>query len=343
MAFFHRINWKDDGEFLIRIASLLDKGFSLESAISYLSITTPKHSERYRQIIASLAVGNSFSYALRQSEFPEFICSQLHYASNHGFFIQTIQETGIHMKRKAEEKNALMKTFQYPLVLFSTVIVVFFLLRIFLLPKFELLFSQLASNGSLGTNFTYFLLEKMPIILGAILLTLFLFVGFIIRKQNKKSAYERAYFYCRVPYIKQFVKIHYSQYFSREIGYLLKSGLSISHVMQFFARDDSPAFFRSVAKHIIPSLEAGLSLTNALETMPIFEKELYYIAIHGEKNGNLAEEFLFYYNLCHQKVLQKTEKLFSFIQPIVFIIIGVLIISIYLSILYPMFSMVNQI
>ncbi|EKY4027711.1 type II secretion system F family protein, partial [Listeria innocua] len=58
---------------------------------------------------------------------------------------------------------------------------------------------------------------------------------------------------------------------------------------------------------------------------------------------NLAEEFLFYYNLCHQKVLQKTEKLFSFIQPIVFIIIGVLIISIYLSILYPMFSMVNQI
>ncbi|EAD4645763.1 TPA: type II secretion system F family protein, partial [Listeria monocytogenes] len=55
------------------------------------------------------------------------------------------------------------------------------------------------------------------------------------------------------------------------------------------------------------------------------------------------EEFLFYYNLCHQKSLQKTEKLFSFIQPIVFIVIGILIVSIYLSILYPMFSMVNQI
>ncbi|EAC4401343.1 type II secretion system F family protein, partial [Listeria monocytogenes] len=38
-----------------------------------------------------------------------------------------------------------------------------------------------------------------------------------------------------------------------------------------------------------------------------------------------------------------TEKLFSFIQPIVFIVIGILIVSIYLSILYPMFSMVNQI
>ncbi|MBC2249416.1 competence type IV pilus assembly protein ComGB [Listeria cossartiae subsp. cayugensis] len=343
MAFFQRINWKDDGEFLIRIASLLEKGFSLDASISYLSITSPKYSKRYEQIIRSLALGNSFSFALSQNGFPEFICSQLHYASSHGYFTQTIHETGIHMKRKSEEKSALMKTFQYPLVLFSTVIVVFFLLRIFLLPKFELLFSQLSSNGSLGTTFTYFLLEKVPILLGLFLLSLFLLVSLIIRKQNQKNAYDRAYFYCRIPYIRQFLRIHYSQSFSRELGYLLKSGLSITHIMQLFAQEESPAFFQAIAQRILPTLEQGLSLTKALEKMPIFEKELYYIAIHGEKNGNLAEEFLFYYNLCHQKSLQKTEKLFSFIQPIVFIIIGILIVSIYLSILYPMFSMVNQI
>lgn len=343
MAFFQRVNWKDDGDFLVRIASLLNKGFSLEASISYLGITSPKKHDRYENIIASLALGNSFAYSLQQNGFPEFICSQLHYASNHGYFAQTIHETGIHMTKKAEEKNALKKTFQYPLVLFSTVIIVFFLLRIFLLPKFELLFSQLSSNGSLGTNFTYFLLEKVPILLGIFLLSLFLFISILIKKQNKKAAYDRAYFYCRVPFIKQFSRIHYSQNFSREIGYLLKSGLSISHIMQLFASKDSPAFFQSIAKQILPMLEQGLPLTKALEKMPIFEKELYYIAIHGEKNGNLAEEFLFYYQLCHQKALQKTEKLFSFIQPIVFMIIGVLIISIYLSILYPMFSMVNQI
>ncbi|NHX33571.1 type II secretion system F family protein, partial [Escherichia coli] len=97
-----------------------------------------KYCKRYERIITSLANGNSFSYALSKNGFPDFICSQLHYASSHGYFLQTIHETGVHMKRKAEEKNALMKTFQYPLVLFSTVILVFFLLRIFLLPKFEL-------------------------------------------------------------------------------------------------------------------------------------------------------------------------------------------------------------
>lgn len=66
-----------------------------------------------------------------------------------------------------------MKTFQYPLVLFSTVILVFFLLRIFLLPKFELLFTQLSTNGTVGTKFTYFLLEKIPVLLGIFYLAFF--------------------------------------------------------------------------------------------------------------------------------------------------------------------------
>ncbi len=47
MAFFQRTNWKDDGEFLIRVASLLEKGFSLDATISYLSITSPKYCKRY--------------------------------------------------------------------------------------------------------------------------------------------------------------------------------------------------------------------------------------------------------------------------------------------------------
>ncbi|MBC6295705.1 type II secretion system F family protein [Listeria sp. FSL L7-1517] len=343
MAFFKRINWKDDGEFLVRVANLLDKGFSLDAAIRFLSITSTKHQERYKKIISSLASGNSFANSLQQNDFPEFICSQLHYAQSHGFFIQTIQETGVHMKRKAEEQTALKKAFQYPLVLISTVIIVFFLLRIFLLPKFDLLFSQLSNSDSLGSNFTYFLLEQVPIILGGFMLLLFISISFLIKKQNQKNAYQRAYFYCRIPYIRQFSQIHYSQIFSREMGYLLKSGLSISHIMQLFGSESSSPFFQALAKQILPSLEAGLPLTKALEQMPIFEKELYYIVIHGEKNGNLAEELLFYYHLCHQKALIKTEKIFTFIQPVVFIIIGILIISIYLSILYPMFSMVNQI
>lgn len=69
MVFFQRTNWKEDGEFLIRVASLLEKGFSLDATISYLSITSPKYRKRYEQIITSLANGNSFSMLFQKTDF----------------------------------------------------------------------------------------------------------------------------------------------------------------------------------------------------------------------------------------------------------------------------------
>ncbi|MBC6127199.1 type II secretion system F family protein [Listeria booriae] len=343
MDFFLRNNWRTDGEFLVRLADLLSKGFTMEEAISFLSITTPKDADRNAKILHVLQIGSPFSEALLQAKFPSFVCTQLHYASRHGFFNETVQETGNHLTRKAEQQKALRKIFQYPLILFMTVIVVFFLLRIFLLPKFDTLFKQLSHGDSQTTNFTYFILEKLPLIFLGFLGLVFVLCTFFLTKQRNKNSYERAHLYCQIPIIKRFMRLHYSQLFARECGYLLKSGLSINDMVKVFALSDSPPLFQYISKLIGKSFSEGKAFTNALTQFTIFESEMIYIIKHGEKNGQLAEELLFYYTLCHQKSEEKIEKIFSFIQPAVFMIIGVLIVSIYLSILFPMFSMVNSI
>ncbi|EUJ51180.1 competence type IV pilus assembly protein ComGB [Paenilisteria rocourtiae] len=343
MAFSLRNNWRADGEFLIRLADLLSKGFTMEEAISFLSITAPKDALRNEKIIEVLSSGAPFSEALSQANFPSFVCTQLHYASKHGYFSETVQETGDHLIRKAEQQKALRKVFQYPLILFMTVIVVFFLLRIFLLPKFDTLFSQLKHGENQTTNFTYFILEKLPLIFLAFLGFVFIICTFFLTKQRKKNSYERAQLYCALPVLKKFMRLHYSQLFARECGYLLKSGLSINDMVQVFALPDSPSLFKHISEFVEKAFSDGTLFTKSLATFTIFEPEMIYIVQHGEKNGQLAEELLFYYKLCHQKSEEKIEKIFSFIQPAVFMIIGILIVSIYLSILFPMFSMVNSI
>ncbi|MBC6308096.1 type II secretion system F family protein [Listeria sp. FSL L7-1582] len=343
MAFSLRNNWRADGEFLIRLADLLNKGFTMEEAISFLSITTPKDTPRNIKMIETLSSGAPFSEALLQANFPSFVCTQLHYASKHGYFNETVQETGDHLMRKAEQQKALRKIFQYPLILFMTVIVVFFLLRIFLLPKFDMLFTQLTHGENKTTNFTYFILEKLPLLFLAFLGILFMLCTIFLTKQRKKNSYERAELYCRIPILKKFMRLHYSQLFARECGYLLKSGLSINDMVQVFALQDSPPLFKHISTSIEKAFSEGTLFTKSLASFAIFESELIYIIQHGEKNGQLAEELLFYYKLCHQKSEEKIEKIFSFIQPAVFMVIGILIVSIYLSILFPMFSMVNSI
>ncbi len=343
MAFLNQTDWNKDGDFLIRLSELLGKGFPIDTAIAYLAITSKKEKRRYHIMLETLNTGANFSTALQKADFPSFISAPVLYANEHGYFNETLLECGKLLKRKAEQQKSLKKTFQYPAVLFSTVIIVFFLLRIFLLPKFDLLFRQIANGKNTSSQFSYFLLQQLPIILFGVMLGCFCLFLFILRRSKRKDALRRAFFFNKIPIVSSFTRIHYSQLFARECGYLLKSGLSIQQTFQLFSEKESTSFFMNIGEKFTASLEKGTSFTDATKSIGIFEKELVYIIKHGEKNGTLPDELLFYYDFCHSKTLEKTEKLFGYIQPAVFLIIGILIISIYLSILYPMFSVVNQI
>ncbi|EUJ31771.1 hypothetical protein MFLO_08167 [Listeria floridensis FSL S10-1187] len=95
----------DDGDFLIRLAELLDQGFSIEVAISYLSITSPKERLRYKQILTSLEQGNTFYTAIKQANFPEFISAPIFYAAEHGYFTKTLHECGTLLKKKSRTRK----------------------------------------------------------------------------------------------------------------------------------------------------------------------------------------------------------------------------------------------
>ncbi|MHC5252442.1 competence type IV pilus assembly protein ComGB [Listeria kieliensis] len=343
MAFFNQRQLEQDGDFLTRLATLLKQGFSIETAISYLAIANPKLAKRYLTVLNLLQEGYSFQEALQQATFPEFIFAPIYYAAEHGFFTKTLAECGELLKKRAEQEKTLKKTFQYPLILFATVIVVFFLLRVFLLPKFDLLFSQISDHKNLSTTFIFFLLKQLPLILFFLVAAIFLFILFIMRKSKRQNAFDRAKAFVRIPIFSSFIRIHYSQLFARECGYLLKSGLSVQKMLILFSSPSSPAFFQEIGKRLAKNIEKGLPFAASVSQLKLFETELVSIIQHGEQNATIADEMLFYYELCYQKSMAKTEKLFGYIQPLAFLVIGILIISIYLSILFPMFSMVDQI
>lgn len=343
MAFFNQRQLEQDGDFLARLATLLEQGFSIETAISYLTISSPKQAKRYSTVLHHLQEGNSFQEALKQAGFPNFIFAPIYYAAEHGYFTKTLAECGKLLRKRAEQEKTLKKTFQYPLILFVTVIVVFFLLRVFLLPKFDLLFSQISDQKNLSTTFVFFLLKQLPLILFSLVMLIFLTALFIMRRSKRQTAFERAKAFARIPIFSSFIRIHYSQLFARECGYLLKSGLSVQKTLTLFVSPDAPSFFQEIGKRLVTSIEKGLPFATSVSKLKLFESELIAIIQHGEQNATIADELLFYYELCYQKSIAKTEKLFGYIQPFAFLVIGILIISIYLSILFPMFNMVDQI
>lgn len=342
MATFRKISWKIGGDFLIRIAKLLEQGLSLEMAISFLSITLPKEKNRFHFIISELRSGSEFALSLKKAAFPDFICAQIFYANRHGYFITTLRETGQHMQRKHEENKKLKKTFQYPFILCITLAIIFILLRLFLLPKFDLLFKQLQQSNNEKQTFLFILLEKFPVVLGMIGLIIIAAISIFLIRQKNKTYLAKINTFVQIPVVKNFIKAQHSQIFAREIGYLSKCGLSIQDILQVFTEKHSPPFLLEISHSLKQQLDSGIPLHQICKNYLFFEKELIYIIHHGENNGKLAEELLFYYKDSQTTNIQRLERLFSYIQPIVFLIIGTSIVITYLAILFPMFRLMDQ-
>ncbi|WP_163652776.1 competence type IV pilus assembly protein ComGB [Listeria sp. PSOL-1] len=340
MVFLQKKDWNKDGDFLIRLADLLEKGFPIETAVVYLSITAKQHQKRYLKLNHYLNQGDSLADALHGIAFPLFITAPISYTGEHGYFNHTLKDCGQLLKKRALQQKHLQKTIRYPAFLMFTMIIVLFLLKIFLLPKFNLLFHQLNANNN-RTNF--FILEQLPIILFTILIITSILIFIFTRKIAKLTPLEQYNYLKRIPVARSMFRIHYSQLLARECGYLLKSGLSIQNIIQIFQRDKAPLLFKEIAQKIQSSLESGLSFSASLKKLPLFEQELTKIIAHGEQNGTLTEELIDYYESSHTRLLEKTERIFAWIQPIAFLIIGILVIATYLSILLPMFSMIEQI
>ncbi|WP_099220971.1 competence type IV pilus assembly protein ComGB [Listeria costaricensis] len=343
MAILKRNHWKEDSEFLIRLAELLEKGFPLETAINYLSITAKHNKKRYLRITDYLNQGIAFSEALEKCDFPNFCIAPIYFSTEHGYFSETIRDVGLLTEQKFTQQKALVKTIQYPAILLTTVLLVFILLRLFLMPKFELLFSQLSQSESNTNQLSSFLFDRLPIILLSMLLFFGLLTVFLHHKFQKYPLRKQYALISRIPFARYFFQIHYSQLFARECGYLLQSGLSIQKIFQLFHSSNTAGFFQEISHDLSQQLALGKSFSESLATLPYLEKEFIQVVKHGERNGTLANELIFYYQQCQTRLMERITQILSWIQPCVFLFIGVFIISIYLSILLPMFSMVDKI
>lgn len=65
------------------------------------------------------------------------------------------------------------------------------------------------------------------------------------------------------------------------------------------------------------------------------------ILLEGEVTGKLGKELQIYGSRVWQQLMRKIEKVIQWIQPLVFIIVALLIISIYAAILLPMYDAIG--
>lgn len=332
----------EKGLFLKRIGMLLEEGYSIKEALEFLAkIEKGIPYEWTQKIQTGLLTGSSFHKELERVGFSDKVCAQIYLASQYGNYGQTIRQCGEQLLEKNDKQSKLKNLASYPILLLSFLVGMLFVMRVLIFPHMESLLTSVGSSEDVYKNGVVAFVYYSPhILMGLLLFHLILIYG-LNRYLKTKSLIEKVAFYTRIPIVHSFLKDYYTQFFFLEWGQLFQNGCSFQEIIQIMQGGDSSKLLKETGVHLSQQMLSGNSIHEAISTLPYFYEEGLLVISHGETIGKLGIEMLVYADYCETQLNNRVEKLMERIQPIIFSLVGLMIVAIYAALMLPIFMMME--
>ncbi|WML45290.1 competence type IV pilus assembly protein ComGB [Neobacillus sp. PS3-40] len=330
--------------FLRRMGELLVRGYPIAAAIESLSIQMkPTRKKELKECLIDLKKGLSFHDGLANLGFHEDLVGYVFFAEQHGSFAEALLEGSSLVLKKDQDKQKLVKLLQYPTLLIFITGFLFIFVEKTLLPRFTTLFKTMNLEENLFTKIVYAFGRFFPLLLIILIITLSLTAIYYFMFFRKASILQQKIKLVRIPLLGHILKLMYTHYFSVQLSFLLTGGLSVSEALRIFESYQKQPFYSRIGKEVRLKLVTGDKFESIIKIFPFFEKEFATIVKHGQENGKLEQELYFYSRHCITSVEEIIEKSLKVIQPILYLFIGILVVSMYLAILLPMFHLMDGI
>lgn len=317
-------------DFVQLLGDLLENGFSLQQAFAFFFNANLFVPSILASVQQDLNQGKSLAASFAQLNYSNDQILQIELAESHGDLAQTLSGIAEQMRLVQRQRENFLKAVSYPLLLLILLIVILLGMRFFLLPQL------LASGMIRAEDFSVQLIKMVPVIgLGMIIFLLVLLLCW--QSWGKRHNYlVRFRVLAKIPLLGTLFSNYYSAYFALEWGKLFQQGLELNQIIECLLVVNGRSLMQEMAGDLKVRLAQGNTLAEELGRYPFLTREFSRIVFQGEARGNLAKELLTYSQLVWRRFFNQLEFLCSWLQPLVFLIVAILIVSLYLTMLLPL-------
>lgn len=334
----------EQGDFLKKMGELLERGYSYSDAVESLLYQMPlKRHLELRACLEELKAGQPLHTVLAKLKFQKDLVGYIYFADKHGGMLEAISEGSKLTLNKNITLQKLKKAIFYPAFLFFMTNILFLFVEHTLLPQYFSLYDSMGLEVNVFTKVVSTFGTMLPRITVFFLLTIILLLNVYFIYFIKLPILNQRKFLLKIPFIGPTIRLIQTQYFTLQLGYLLSGGLSVHESLQLFESAPRNFFYRDISIIINGRLKRGEDFPQILMQLNFFEKELPIVVNHGQTNGRLERELLFFSKSCLLKLEERIEKSLKHLQPVLYGVIAILVISMYLSIMIPMFRLLNGI
>ena len=250
----------------------------------------------------------------------------------------TFYEKGHKVKEKV--KSAMM----YPIAVSIVAVIVVVILLTQVLPS--LLNNLLSMGGEIPVPtkvvmaISNFLVEKWYI---ALLLVVLLVLVFIAVKQNPKGKYMLDYAQLKMPVFGPLIQKQMIARITRTMASLFKSSVPVLQTLTMSAEIANNDVVAKILNESKDSLRRGESLSDPLGKSWLFPKMVTHMIKVGEETGQMDTMLEKIADFYEDEVEQMASRLSSIIEPLMIAILGIIVGTIVLAAMLPMFSIYQQI
>lgn len=347
---FASVSTIDKVTFTKHLSVMIKSGIVITDAIETLIPQTknPYFKSILVSILADIENGQSFSRAL--SRYPKAFDSLYISLVKVGEESGTLDENLIYLAEKLKKDLSLRKKIQgvmlYPSIVISAATVIGGYISLFVLPQLINFFDSL--NARLPWTTTVLLRFANLMKAHGILIFISLIVGFLLLRWAILSKMIKPYwhqFLLTIPVFGLFIQNVQMASFCRNLGVMLQSGLSIINALEITENGADNLVFKSYIETIRSAVVRGKSIATELGSggysyVPLIAVKMISV---GEKTGKLDESLLYLGDFFEEEVDNTAKNFATIIEPIVFIVIGLVVAFLAFAIITPIYELMGSI
>lgn len=327
--------------FIQRLSELIEHGYMLEDSIEFLLFQYDVSLEKIDSLKLELSHGKKLSDLLRYLGYSTFVTSKMKFAEDYGSIEDMLLEIENYLRIKKEQKEKVIKTLRYPLILTIALITLIMVFNLLVIPQFENIYTSSSIKMDIQTIILIKMIYLTPKIISIIvILSIIVLVYMIYIKTYRKNIFLNTLMY--IPKIRVYARLYYSYKFTLELSLFLMSGFSLKTALEVIIEENYDYYLTYFSKKIMRDLDKGLSFEEAIASIKFFDKSVEKFVIHGINNGLIDRELKLFSELMLDTFLTSLDKMLRKFQPVLFAILAFVIIGLYMVILMPIFNMASS-
>ena len=275
--------------------------------------------------------------------FPHFFRSMVHVGQASGRLSIVFESLADYYESDAKIKTKVKGALAYPLMLLGMTLVVVILMLSFVIPTFKNTMSMLDVEITGFTKKVYDLSDYLMANWRMLLVGVIVVVGvlyLIMRTERGKYCFD--VIKVHLPFIGRVETELVTARFSRSFSILLSSGMTMAEALDSLDMVIGNRYLRKRFKNVSQEIRQGVSLTDAMRNFRYFPEMLIQMVSVGEKTAALGEVMTRTYKYFDERVETALNSVTAKIQPVMLLIMGVTVGSLFLAVYSPMLSIMTQ-